>query len=258
MLLSLACSIVALAAQVPECPDSPASETMADAVSAYGNGEYAKAADLFETAARLDTSCIMAWLYAGNSYLKQVVPGADTPENRELAEKAREHFETVVSQQPENEQARAAIAQIYFDQKKWDDAKAAYEKLVEINRYNKEAFCQLGVIAWIRSSEARLEARAKLGMKPEDPGPIKDTAVRQALRDKYWPVIDDGIQDLKHAIETEAEYDAAMSYLNLLYREKADLEDSAEEYMADIAQADDWRQQAADIRKDKDRRGRRN
>src|SRR5579871_1608430 len=218
-----------LAAQTPECPDSPATETMADGVSAYSAGQYAKAAELFQSATQLDPSCTQAWLSLGNSFLKQVVPGADTPDNREFADKARQQFETVLGQQPENEQALAAIASIYLQQKRWDDAKAWYEKLTVVNRENKEAFFNLGVIAWNRTSPALSAARARLGMKPTDPGPVKDGEVRQDLHAKYEPAIEEGIEDLKRAIELEAEFDEAMSYLNLLYREKADLEESAEE-----------------------------
>ena len=37
-------------------------------------------------------------------------------------------------------------------------------------------------------------ARANLGMKQEDPGPIKDKKVKEELKAKYGPVIDDGLK----------------------------------------------------------------
>jgi tetratricopeptide (TPR) repeat protein len=242
-----------LPAQPQDCPGSPAADTMAEGAAAYNAAQYAKAAERFESATQLDPNCIMAWLYLGNSYLNQYVPGKDSPENREMAEKAREQFETVLGQQPENEPAMAGIALLYFQQKKWDDAKISYEKLTVVNEDNKQAFYRLGVIAFNRTSPALLEARAKLGMKPQDPGPIKDAGLRQGLRAQFLPAIEDGIERLQRAVEIEGEYQEAMTYLNLLYREKADLEDSAEEYRADMAQANDWLQQAREVRKDKRR-----
>ena len=40
-----------------------------------------------------------------------------------------------------------------------------------------------------------------------------------------------------------------MSYLNLLYRKKADIEDSPDEAKADIAKAEEWFNKALDTKK---------
>ena len=40
------------------------------------------------------------------------------------------------------------------------------------------------------------------------------------------PMIDEGIKNLDKALQIDPEYDDAMAYENLLYRQKADLEDS--------------------------------
>ena len=107
------------------------------------------------------------------------------------------------------------------------------------------------MIAWARSYGPIGEARQKLGMKPEEPGPIKSDEVRIALRGSYLPVIEEGIGNMDKALALDAEYDDAMAYINLLYRAKADLEDSPESYRDDIAQADAWFQKVIDIRKAK-------
>lgn len=51
--------------------------------------------------------------------------------------------------------------------------------------------------------------------------------------------MDEGITDLQKAMTLRADYDDAMAYLNLLYRQKADMETSADARDADIKQADD-------------------
>ena len=68
-----------------------------------------------------------------------------------------------------------------------------------------------------------MAARAKLGMKPEDPGPIKDKKLKEELKAKWGAVVDGGIKNLEKALEIDQEYDDAMAYMNLLYRERADL-----------------------------------
>lgn len=243
-------------AQLPVCPGSPAAPEVNQGISAIRNAQYAQAAEHFQAATQVDPSCADAWLYLGNAYKQQYIPGAESPENLAMAEKAREQYQKVLDQQPENQQAMESIALLYFNQKKLDDAQVWYEKLTVVNSDSKVAFYTLAVIAWTRSSQAVAEARTKMGMKAEDPGPLKDAAVRQTLRAKYLAVLQEGIDHLNRAVEIEAEYDDAMAYLNLVYREKADLENTPEEYQEDIAKADEWRQKALEIKKEKPGRAR--
>ncbi len=56
---------------------------------------------------------------------------------------------------------------------------------------------------------------------------------------KYGQTIDEGITDLQKAIQLKPDYDDAMAYLNLLYRQKADMETSADARDADLKNADD-------------------
>jgi len=86
-------------------------------------------------------------------------------------------------------------------------------------------------------------------MKPEDPGPIKDKKVKEELKVQYLPMINDGIQNLQKALEIDKEYDDAMAYMNLLIRERADLDDTQEEYKKDVQTADDWVQKTLATKK---------
>ena len=51
--------------------------------------------------------------------------------------------------------------------------------------------------------------------------------------------VDEGITDLKKAIELKPDYDDAMAYLNLLYRQKADMETDPDARDDDLKLADD-------------------
>ena len=109
--------------------------------------------------------------------------------------------------------------------RRWTKPQKWYEKLIAVDPQNKEAYYTLGVIAWTKWLSGRTEARAKLGMKPEDPGPIKDKKIREELKAKYGPMIDDGIKYAREGLEIDPEYDDAMAYMNLLIRERADLDE---------------------------------
>ena len=88
-----------------------------------------------------------------------------------------------------------------------------------------------------------------MSMKPEDPGPLKDKKVREQLKVKNMPVIEEGIKNLEQALQIDPEYDDAMAYLNLLHREKADLEDNPQEYKKETDIADNWVQKTLQTKK---------
>ena len=85
-----------------------------------------------------------------------------------------------------------------------------------------------------------MEKRAELNMRPDDPGPIKDKKAREELRAQNLPIIEQGLQDLQKALSIDKEYDDAMAYMNLLYRERADLAENADAFKQDSKEADTW------------------
>ena len=88
-----------------------------------------------------------------------------------------------------------------------------------------------------------------MGMKPEDPGPLKDKKVWAELKDKYIAMVDDGVKNLQHALDIDKDYDDAMAYMNLLIREKVDLDDTKDQYEPDSKVADGWVQKAIETKK---------
>jgi hypothetical protein len=89
-----------------------------------------------------------------------------------------------------------------------------------------------------------------LGLKPEEP--LKDKKVCASLKQKSWDSIQDGIDSLNKALQFRPDYDDAMAYMNLLYREKADLEcDDPAARAADLKTADEWVDKTLDVKKHK-------
>jgi tetratricopeptide (TPR) repeat protein len=112
-----------------------------------------------------------------------------------------------------------------------------------------DSYYTIGVIKWTESYTPRLEARAGLGMKAEDPGPISDATIRQELAATAVPKIEEGITALDRALEINPDYADAMAYLNLLNRERADFAESSEDYESYLAKADDWVQKTLATKK---------
>src|SRR5258708_4800343 len=236
------------------CEKLKARDNLNKGVQAYKNAQYPAAVERFEQAVQLDPGFATARLYLAMAYYSQYIPGADSPENQQNADHAYSEFKKVLEQDPKNDIATQSIASLYFNQKKWDDAESWYKKSLELNPKSKEGYYTLGVIAWTRWFKPWAEARAKLGMKPEDPGPIKDKKVREELRTQYSAGIEEGLRNLQKALELDREYDDAMAYMNLLICERADLDDSPDQYKKDIETADNWVQQALQTKKIKNER----
>ena len=212
---------------------------------------YPEAVAAFEQATAIDPSNVNAQLYLGTAYMQQFIPGAESPQNQRVADAAQAHFLRVLDLDRSNKVALASIASLFLNQKKWDEAQQWYEKITAVDSQNADAWYSMGFIAWSRWYPAYGKARAGLGMRPEEPGPIKDAGVRADLKARYGPVIDSGLRALEKALEINPQYDDAMAYMNLLIRERADLRDTAEECKRDVAIADEWVRKALATKKEK-------
>lgn len=220
-------------------------------VREYKGAKYAEAVKYFQTAIELDPEFTTARLYLATAYMSQWIPGADSEENNKYAKAAEDNFKAVLEKDPNDKLAIASIGSIYYNQKKFDIAKEWNERLLKVDPQNKEALYTLGVIAWGKAYPVRGEARAKLSMKPEDPGPLKDKKVREEVKAKNYQLVQDGIVALQKAVAVDANYDDALAYLNLMHRELADLADTTDDYKKEIAIADDFVQKTLDAKKRK-------
>ncbi len=229
-------------------------------IQAYKNARYADAVEFFKTSISLDPSNKNGRLYLATAYMSQYIPGADSPENNQMAKAAKTEFQKVLADSPNDKIALASLASLAYNQaqgvpeldkkfERLDEAKEWYKKLVEADPQNREAYYSLGVIDWAETYPVRNTARVKLGMKPEDPGPIKDKKVKEELRQRNLPLIEDGLKQLSKSLEIDPNYDDAMAYVNLLYRERADLAETSDEYKKDSETADGWVQKSLDTKK---------
>jgi Tfp pilus assembly protein PilF len=231
------------------CQKLKSRDQLNQGVRAFQSAQYPEAVEHFKTAVELDPAFPTARLYLATAYFQQYIPGAESPENTQMAKAAYDQFMKVLDQDTRNTVAMASVASLYLYQKKWDDAQQWYEKLVSVDPNNADAFYSLGFIAWSKWYPAYGTARVELGMKQDDPGPIKDKKVKQELKTKWLPTINAGLQALDKTLQINPEYEDAMSYENLLIRERADLLDSKEEYDAAIKVANDWVQKALETKK---------
>jgi TonB family protein len=223
---------------------------------AFRTARYDEAAAAFQKALDLEPNHIQARLYLAACYMNQYVPGATSPENLDKAWKAEAEFQRVLSLDANNKVALASLAALALHQmrgqeRKADEARGWYNRLLSIDPANAEAWYSLGYLAWAQWYPAYTAARTQLGMRMEQPGPFPEGVVKQDLKGRYEGLIEDGISSLRKALELNPRYDDAMAYMNLLIRQRADLRATTAEYTREIAEADDWVRKALETKKQK-------
>ena len=232
------------------CDKLRARDQLNKGVEAYKNTHYEDAIQHFKQSVELDPSLLNARMYLATAYAQQYIPGADTPENNRMAEQAIEQYQKVLDSKeskPSRDQkvnSAKGIAYLYLNMKKFDEAKKYYRMASDMDPNDPEPYYSVGVIDWTASYQPRMEERAKLGLKPEENLNPKDKEQKKVcaqLKEKNMPAIQEGIDSLNKAIQLRPDYDDAMAYLNLMYREKADVEcDDLAARAEDLKTADGW------------------
>ena len=245
-LLTLAVVALALSSSVG-CSKLRARDQLNKGVSSYKNAHYEEAINHFQQAVELDPSLLNARMYLATAYAQQYIPAVDSPDNVRMAQQAIEQYQKVLDSNPAREQkvnSAKGIAYLYLNMKKFDDAKKYYRMASDVDPNDPEPYYSVGVIDWTASYQPRMEERAKLGMKPEEnlnPKNKDQKKVCGELKQKNMPAISEGIDSLNKAIQLRPDYDDAMAYMNLMYREKADVEcDDLAARAEDLKTADSW------------------
>jgi tetratricopeptide (TPR) repeat protein len=221
-------------------------------VAAFRNAQFQEAIEHFKSSVQLDPKLLNARLYLATAYAQLYVPGGDSPENSKTGEQAIQAFTDVLQLDPQNTTALASIAQIYYNMKNFDKAKEYQRQRMQVEPNNPEPYYWIGVINWAicfqRDGEVRKDLHLTMpnnqGVLP--PLPEKD---RAKLEEQNAQLIDEGLQALSKSLNLKPNDFDTMAYLNLLYRQKADIEKSKADREADLKTADDWQQKAMSLRK---------
>jgi TonB family protein len=226
---------------------------------AYQKGRYKEAVQDFERAVAQDPSNLQAVLGLASAYMAQWIPGLPSPENQQNLSKAREDLERALQLDPENRRALSSLANLAYLEsgqladeelkaKKLTEARDLYRRLSDIDSGDKESFYMQGVIAWSGEFPALQRARKASGLPVDQAGPIPDLAKRRDMLKSFGASIDEGIENLNKAIQIDPGYVDAMSYMNLLLRDRALLRDTQAQSDQDVAEAEYWSRRGLEAR----------
>jgi tetratricopeptide (TPR) repeat protein len=251
--------MIVLLAGVSGCNKLRARDLLNKGVSAFKNAQFDAAVEDFKQAKALDPDLLNARLYLATAYASQYIPGAPSDENLRHGQEAAAEYRSVLEKAPDNLSAIDGLASILyqmagqpFDAKKFEESKSYHEKHIALKPQDPAPYYSVGVIDWALSyrgnSEMRADYnRAHINKQVKDTDPLPPD-VRKEYTEKYQPMVDEGIKSLQTAIQLKPDYDDAMTYLNLLYRRKADMVESSAERDALTRQADDLLDKVKEIK----------
>jgi tetratricopeptide (TPR) repeat protein len=215
--------------QTSQIPDAStqARDLLNKGVSAFRNADYESAVAFFTQAAQLDPDMRTAEVYLATAYAQRYVPGVNTRENFAFADNAIAAFKRVLDRNPNDINALSGLASMYQNMKDFTHAREMYITVSQLDLQNPVTFYAIGTVDWI------------LVYDKQNPLPFVDQA----------RLIDEGLASLDTALALNPQYDDAMTYKNLLFREKARLAVDATEKSRLIALADSWFEKALETRK---------
>jgi tetratricopeptide (TPR) repeat protein len=252
-------ALLILAAGVSGCNKLRARDLLNKGVAAFKEAQFDKAVEFFKEAKELDPDLLNARLYLATAYASQYIPGAPSAENKRHGDEAIAEYKSVLEKIPDNLSAIDGLASILyqmagqpFDEKKFEESKVYHQKHIALKPQDPQPYYSIGVIDWAIAYRGNTEMRADYN-KAHINKQVKDTDplppdVRTAYTQKYGPLVDDGIASLQQATKVNPEYDDAMTYLNLLYRRKADMVESSAERDGLTKQADDLLDKVKEIK----------
>jgi tetratricopeptide (TPR) repeat protein len=233
------------------CKQLEARDQLNKGVDAYKASHYDEAIEHFQKAMELDPNLSTAKTYLGSALEQNVVPQLDTPDNVNTAMKAINIFQEALNSEPNDVNSMKQIAGLYYEIKRVDDAKAWQLKVLAVDPKDPDAAYWIGMIDWTKAHQNKLNALQAAGLNDDGKGNVKaPKKVMEPLAQENAPLVEEGLKYLTMAVDNKSNYDQAMQMLNLIYRNKADVDYGNPTLVAqDLAMAEDWTHKAMDMRK---------
>lgn len=181
---------------------------------------------------------------------EQYIPGVNEAENLQTGQDALDEFQKVLDLDPKSLVSVKGIASLDFNMKRFAAATQFYVKAIELEPNNPELYYAMGIADWAQSYTDRLKLRENLGLAQGKP--LMDAGECWDFRNKIQARVNDGIDRLAKALQLRPDYDDAMAYNNLMYRERAEIQcGDIVSYTANLKRADEWVDATLAVKKEK-------
>lgn len=260
---AIAIAVLACASLATGCNKLKARQETKKGNEFFKAGQYQTALAAYQEALRLDPNEPKLHKNIGLAYMGMYQPGSKHVKDLEYAAKSIEHLKTYTEAIPTDRKAREFLVSMYLAAERYDDAIAFYQQMVQDSPNDTKAMQSLAqmyfkkgdvdnALKWLRrrldaetSPEAKAEVYYFIGVQAWD----RSYNFPDIPPDERARIVDEGLDALNKALQIKPDYFEALSYVNLLYREKAKLESDPARKQEYTDTANKYLQQALELRK---------
>jgi tetratricopeptide (TPR) repeat protein len=258
--LAGAAVLVLAVALLPGCKKIQARQEIKKGNEFFKATQYQAALANYQEALRLDPNEAKLHKFIGETYMALYQPGSKHPKDLEFAGKAISELQTYLKEYPNDKKVREFLVSMYLAVDRYDDAIGFYQDLLKANPSDSKAMTSLAAMYFKKGDfQQGLEwEKKRAALEPGNPEPYVMVGVQAWDRSYHYPdmdaatrtkIVNDGMEALQKALQIKADNFDALTYMNLLYREKAKLETDDTKKQEAIAAADKYREQALELRK---------
>lgn len=223
--------------------------------------QYQSALAAYEEALRLDPGETKLHKHIGIAYMGMYTPGSKHPKDIEFSQKAIDNLKLYVQAYPDDPKAREYLVSMYLNTERFDDAIAFYQnEFLKRNPKDAKAMNSLAMLYFKKGDfdNGVLWLKKRLEIEGNNPEVYYLIGVQAWDRSYNFPdidpalrakIVEDGLQSLNKAVELKPDYFEAVSYINLLYREKAKMETDPAKKQEYTDTANKYLAQALEMRK---------
>ncbi len=223
-------------------------------------GKYETALASYQEAQRLDPGATKLKKNIGLAYMGLYQPGSKHPKDLEYAAKAIDNLKEYVTEYPDDRRAREFLVSMYLATDRYDEAIGFYEQMLKTNPTDTKAMGSIASMYFKKGDfDQGMEWQKKVAdAEGSNPDPYIMIGVQAWDRSYHYPdldeatrahIIEEGMNALQKALQIKPESFEAITYVNLLYREKAKMEKDPAKAQEFTDEANKYLAQALELRK---------
>jgi tetratricopeptide (TPR) repeat protein len=222
--------------------------------------KYETALAKYLEASNLDPGEVKLKKNIGLAYMGMYQPGSRHAKDLEYASKAIENLKAYVTAYPDDKKAREFLVSMYLATDRYDDAIVFYEQMLKADPKDTKAMGSIASMYFKKGDfDKGMEWQKKVAEAEGDkPDPYIMIGVQAWDRSYHYPdldpvtrahIVDEGMNAVQKALQIKPDSFEALTYLNLLWREKAKTETDPAKVAEYTDNANKYLAQALELRK---------